>query len=187
VPPLSLTLRLDYFGLYRTDSGTWIGRALGDIQLRDPLRVVEESHVPLSSEVVLDKRHPAGERLVAAGERLAEATALPAIATASQFQVRTAAGLRRVTALGHAPSRELTPAAIAAAARNGVAEAVALAWGVDLDAVTTVVDLADVTTTTVERGRGRVLSTSAANHLARLTSDGYVVVPVEVVVAPPRS
>jgi hypothetical protein len=184
---ISVRLRIAYLGFERTEGGTWIARGIVSVSVIDPNL---DAKVAREADVTVDQVVGRSRPRIDIGfhrDRLLTSISAGIAQHVEGAEAVAAARFRTVTAVGYVPASTPTAAKLDAATTAALADACARAWGVELEAVAKIVDLADVSTSTRTRARGLILAFSRRDAETVTTSDGYLLVVVDAVVAMPTN
>jgi len=188
--PLQITLELGFWGLYQTSGRTWGSRAVVNLTMQDA-RVMNGD--PIRETVTVDQVHRRTRNPRSAEKNewhvaLRQQVIPQIVDVVHSYSTRTGVSYRRVVSVGSAPpdSSIQGTSQQEQAILNALHEGAADAWGITVESVTEMVDLADVTERTTASRRGEVLSYNVLPEYTQSLSDGTRCVVVEAIIADPR-
>ena len=185
-PRLQLRLDVGFFGLERTEGGTWLARAnvqLDVIDATDARAVLVQRQISLDS--ILRGRQTDATKATAS-QRLLDRFAAELRDQLAALDTMAGSAYRQVVAVGYAPAKALTDSTRRLATLDALRSAAAKAWGMEVEGVTRVVDLADVSSVTSSRTRGLLRWHAVRPGSEQLTADGHLVLLVDAVIGLPQ-
>jgi hypothetical protein len=185
--PFVVQLDVWFFGLMRMQSGSYSARSAIDVRVLDPWSGREVSHGSVNWEAFLGHKDVKNRSSRARIDTdLTTNTAQKLIHLTDSIITTAGVDYRIVTAVGAARVQDSEAETLRSATLDALRTATAKAWGLSVESVDELIDLADVTTSTRSKSTGLVLAYDVDKTLTKRTSDGMLVTVVTALLARPR-
>jgi hypothetical protein len=189
--PITVELVVSYLGQYQTESGGWGSKAIATVKMADPNQTTPNVEVPVNADTIYGRQglfnRVSSQQRARWQADISARLAHAALAEVDKFTKAAGAAYRQFAVFGKAPATVADSDAVKRAVLDGLREGSARAWGLEVQSLTTMIDLADVTETTTSAGHGLVLYHAVDPQYSTLTSDGFYMVLVTAVTANPNS
>lgn len=186
IEPIQVDMNFIYFGFYRTESGTWIGKSIIQCSILDKYNTSYKKITTLTNEKVFKRKRSlkkslfdkwSNELLHEVHKKITDYKESYTKSVNDNYRIVISFGKFEITD----SEEDVLKFAELDALRNGCVNA----WGCQLESTTTMIDLADVNEKTTSTTKGLVLGYNLLDKYTKVTDDNYLCIIIQSIILSP--
>ncbi len=171
--PITVNLNFCYFGFYKTSSGTWVGKSNIDVTIIDPYNTSFNEEKTISTEIVFKKKWRLKSSLRNQwSSELIDKVNEDVVKYLENYLKSSQNNYKTVSSYGKSIIVDDNDKKYKLAVLDALNQACILAWGMQIESTTTMIDLADIEEITKSTSKGLVLNYKVVEDLTTETEEG---------------